>query len=377
MSFNLGALLSTLVAFQLTFMGLYLFTHRRGQRRNNRLLGFLFLMFAINLLDFASRISGLILPLPFLHLLDDTFFLLYGPVLYFYTQGVVYKDFEFNRSALWHLIPGFIAAGYVIFHLFSVNLDEQRRFTDQVVTAEIPIWITLIGVGIYVHILVYLWLSKRSVSNYRLVLKDKFSTIDEINLDWLSFMIRTFFAITLVALINSILPVFGNYIVLYLSIVVLLLITFYFINRVLVKALNQPALFSGIGKADVEKYALSGLDSKKVEGYKRQLSQLMESSRPYLKTELKSKDLAQEIGISPKELSQVINQGFNKNFFDFINTYRCEEVKRILQGPDKKVTIIEAMYQSGFHSKSSFNKEFKKLTGQTPGEFKKGLTLGK
>ena len=56
---------------------------------------------------------------------------------------------------------------------------------------------------------------------------------------------------------------------------------------------------------------------------------------------------------------------------DFVNTYRCEEVKQILQGPDKKITIIEAMYQSGFNSKSSFNKEFKKLTGQTPSEFKK------
>ena len=42
---------------------------------------------------------------------------------------------------------------------------------------------------------------------------------------------------------------------------------------------------------------------------------------------------------------------------------------------NKKITIIEAMYQSGFNSKSSFNKEFKKLTGQTPSEFKKSKSV--
>jgi AraC-like DNA-binding protein len=72
----------------------------------------------------------------------------------------------------------------------------------------------------------------------------------------------------------------------------------------------------------------------------------------------------------------VINQGFNQNFFDYINTYRCEQVKRLLKGPDKGFTVTEAMYQSGFNSKSSFNKEFKKLTGQTPKEFRRSLQHG-
>ena len=89
---------------------------------------------------------------------------------------------------------------------------------------------------------------------------------------------------------------------------------------------------------------------------------------------MNSKDLAEELGVSGKALSQIINQGFDQNFYDFINTFRCEEVKTILQGPDKKMTIIEAMFQAGFNSKSSFNKEFKKLTGQTPSEFKKSLS---
>ena len=187
-------------------------------------------------------------------------------------------------------------------------------------------------------------------------------------------MIRAFSGITIVAMIHNMMPVFGSIFYLYSSVMVLLIVSFYFINLVLVKALNQPAIFSGIAQEETEKYAMSNLGSEEIENYKNQLTKLMHANLPYLNADLKSKDLAEKLGVSPKVLSQVINQSFNQNFFDFINTFRCEEVKSVLQGPDKKITIIEAMYQSGFNSKSSFNKEFKKLTGQTPSEFKKSLS---
>jgi AraC-like DNA-binding protein len=101
----------------------------------------------------------------------------------------------------------------------------------------------------------------------------------------------------------------------------------------------------------------------------------LEKDKLYLNPELTIKDLADHIETTVKALSQVINQNFNKKFYDFINSYRCNEVKVILLNSSEKMTVIEAMYQSGFNSKSSFNKEFKKLTGQTPTEFKK--TIGK
>jgi len=55
MTYNLGALLSFLVAFQLFFVALYLFTHKKGNKRNNMLLALVFLMFAINLMDFTAE----------------------------------------------------------------------------------------------------------------------------------------------------------------------------------------------------------------------------------------------------------------------------------------------------------------------------------
>ncbi|MGI9550081.1 MAG: helix-turn-helix domain-containing protein [Aurantibacter sp.] len=373
MTYNIGALLSFLVAFQLFFLALYLFTHKKGNKRNNMLLALLFLLFAINLMDFAARVSGIIFPIPLLHLLDDCFFFLYGPVLSFSPQGVVYRDFAFKKSDAWNLVPCIGVTSYLMFHVLFVDLETQSEVAKTIISADFPAWVSATSLVIYLHILCYLWFSWRTIKNYQSIIKDKFSSIDQINLDWLSFMIRAFSGITIVAMISNIIPVFGSKFYLYASVMVLLISSFYFINLVLVKALNQPAIFSGIAKEETERYAMSNLGSDEIENYKNQLSNLMQANRLYLNADLKSKDLAEKLDISPKVLSQVINQSFNQNFFDFINTFRCEEVKRILQGPDKKITIIEAMYQSGFNSKSSFNKEFKKLTGQTPSEFKKSL----
>lgn len=375
MNYYLGALFSFLVAFQLFFVALYLFTHKKGNKRNNSLLGFVFLMFAISLMDFTIRVSGVVLPIPLLHLIDDGFFFLYGPVLYFYVQGVVYRDFVFKTRDALHLIPYLAYTTYLIFHLIFIDLDTQLELANKVATAVLPAWMYLASLIIYVHMLSYLWIAWRTLLKYQSVIKDKFSSIDEINLEWLSFMIKAFVGITLVAMIHNMVPVFGNVFFRYSSLILLLIITFFFINRVLVKALNQPAIFSGIALKETEKYASSNLQQGALENHKAQLEKLMQDEKLYLDSELTSQDLAEQLNISSKALSQVINQSFNKNFFDFVNTYRCEEVKQILQGPDKKITIIEAMYQSGFNSKSSFNKEFKKLTGGTPSEFKKSKSM--
>lgn len=374
MNVNLGAILSFLVAFQLVFLSLYLFTHNKGNRRNNRILALVFLMVAYNMVDFALRISGQMFPASSLHLLDDCFFFVYGPAIYFYTQGVVYTDFTFQRRDALHLIPFIAIVSFLLVLMLGVDPAIQRDFADTMGRGELPAWVSVSSLLIYGHILIYLYLSWRTLKSYRAVLKDNYSSIDQINLDWLSFMIRTFLGITLLGMINGFVPVFNNLMFVYASVAALLLISFYFTNLVLVKALNQPAIFSGIRRVETAKYAQSNLGMDEVERYKGRLTELMQTERLYVEDDLKSTDLAQKLGITTKTLSQIINQGFDRNFFDFVNTYRCEEVKRILQGSDQKVTILEAMYASGFNSKSSFNKEFKKLTGQTPSEFKKSLS---
>ena len=111
-----------------------------------------------------------------------------------------------------------------------------------------------------------------------------------------------------------------------------------------------------------------------IEEYKKQLLALFIAEKPFLNPQVSLSELSDQLSISSKHLSQVINQSFNKSFFDFINSYRIQEVQQILkESKDDKITVLEAMYDAGFNSKSSFNTAFKKETGQTPTEFRKTL----
>ena len=98
----------------------------------------------------------------------------------------------------------------------------------------------------------------------------------------------------------------------------------------------------------------------------------MAVKKPFLDSELTLEQLASQLNIKPRVLSQVINESLKIIFFDFINQFRIKAARRLLTNPkDKKITILEVLYEVGFNSKSSFNTVFKKYTGLTPVEFKK------
>ena len=102
---------------------------------------------------------------------------------------------------------------------------------------------------------------------------------------------------------------------------------------------------------------------------REKLLTLMADERPYLEPELTLAELAQRLRTNPSVLSKVINAGCGQNFNDFVNTYRVAEARRLLQDPARAhYSLVGVALESGFHSKSTFNRVFKKLSGQVPGE---------
>lgn len=85
-------------------------------------------------------------------------------------------------------------------------------------------------------------------------------------------------------------------------------------------------------------------------------------------------DLSRELNTSKEQISMIINQGFGMNFNDYVNTYRIEEIKkRFMNGEASKFTILGIALDSGFNSKTTFNRVFKKYTGFTPLQYLKKL----
>jgi AraC-like DNA-binding protein len=96
---------------------------------------------------------------------------------------------------------------------------------------------------------------------------------------------------------------------------------------------------------------------------------LMNDDQPWREPELTLGELAQRLQVHPALLSKVINQGCGQNFNDFVNAYRVAEARRKLADPRfAHYSLVGVALESGFNSKSTFNRVFKKLTGQAPGE---------
>ncbi|MCB0806841.1 MAG: AraC family transcriptional regulator, partial [Bacteroidales bacterium] len=91
---------------------------------------------------------------------------------------------------------------------------------------------------------------------------------------------------------------------------------------------------------------------------------------PYLVSDLSLQKLSEMTNIPPHHLSQVINELLDKNFYEFVNGYRVDEVKRLIEkNQGQKYTLLSLAHDSGFNSKSTFNSIFKKYTRLTPREY--------
>ena len=97
------------------------------------------------------------------------------------------------------------------------------------------------------------------------------------------------------------------------------------------------------------------------------LDALLESRRLYLDPELTLTRLARALHVPVKRLSAAINRSTGGNVSRHVNAYRIREVCRGLEGG---AGVTDAMLASGFNTKSNFNREFRRVTGRTPSDWR-------
>ena len=105
------------------------------------------------------------------------------------------------------------------------------------------------------------------------------------------------------------------------------------------------------------------------------LSHLTEN-KPYLNKRYSAHNLSSEIRIQPYLISAVINQIHKNHFNDYINRFRVEHAKSLIDGGEGKFFTLEALAeQSGFNNRNSFRLAFKKYARQTPSEYIRSADL--
>lgn len=115
------------------------------------------------------------------------------------------------------------------------------------------------------------------------------------------------------------------------------------------------------------KYKKSLFNESELKLYKTRLINLMEEDQLFLNSELSLRSLAEYMNLPTNHMSQLLNEGFQQNFANYINTYRLEYFKfKLKDSRSNHLTLLALAYDSGFNSKTVFNTFFKKKMGVTP-----------
>jgi AraC-like DNA-binding protein len=292
------------------------------------------------------------------------FFQIFSPMM-FYVSVIHYSNpgFRFRRTELLHLILPFI---YILMLCFLYFVDPQ--------SSRLDFTLTLIMLGQTVFYLLTSWLRIRKHQKRVLLFS---SDTSEIDLSWLERIIVVILLMTLIVIIYNIffmlrsLNLFMN--------MILLAVIYYVAYHTLWQREIYP--FSDASREEIislENEPENGESKKKmisddeIINFKTQLNQFMINRKPFIDPDMNLIKLAELFGTTSHRLSYIINTGFNKNFFNFINSYRVEEAKSMLLDPKmEQYSVLGVAFEAGFNSKTSFNKTFKQFTGVTPTDFKK------
>lgn len=301
-----------------------------------------------------------------------------GPSLFLYVLVMVTNN-KFKAVYCLHGLPYLLFSLYAVLYLYFPSV--AKKTTSINLTSEsiniFKISFYLVANAAYVILAIFI------LNKHKKKLEDNFSYTEGIDLVWLKLVVAGFGAFWGVVLI---LHLFGKYPIEPTSLpgyVIYLALTFYifFLGYF---GLKQQAIYRSAtpykSKTDnanpvIEKkepYQHSVLKQTKAKEYLEKLLDYFNQEKPYLKGKLNIKELAEYMGISVHHLSQLINEQLDKNFYDFVNGFRVQEVKtRLLEPKYAQLTLLAIAYDCGFNSKSSFNSVFKKHTGFTPSQYLK------
>ncbi|NQD37325.1 AraC family transcriptional regulator [Permianibacter sp. IMCC34836] len=382
MLFNLHDVMQFITIYQCVLFALFLWLFRSKRRGNVLLALFLFAQAAIpldNLIMYGTAFRQWAIDFsPNIFYLFGHAYWLEAPLLLLYVRAMIYRDYRIKRSD-WLLFLPFVA--YVLFEVVNyyrldyaakvVILQGYDTFAPPKLTLSVGFLRELFRIVCGILALIELL-------RYQKRIKDEFADIEKIDLTWLKILVLGFLAVRMdsmfvsTTLISSFAPSLGidlDFWGLAADYAAMLLV-----SALIFFSMGHSQVFAGFSQPETkeaekpeEKPIISPEQISQLETY-------MKEKKPYLNCLLNLENLSKQLQMSRGNLSQLINRHYQQNFFDFINTYRIDECKRLLSDPaNKNQTMLEIMENAGFNSKASFNTFFKKKVGMTPTEFREKL----
>ncbi|WP_431342079.1 helix-turn-helix domain-containing protein [Chryseobacterium sp. JK1] len=274
--------------------------------------------------------------------------LLQMPLYYLYVNAACYYNFTLRKKHLLHCLP------FAIFLIWlgTQGLSERAGWIFEIVST----------LQYYFYIIAVLL----TLRTFRKLYQENYSSNHHMTYQWLMQTTILFVIGNVFVLIRGLLKsneTISLYLYAFTSVFVLFVISWFVLH-----ALYRPNLLAGINK-DLISVPPVTISKEEPEALK-DLLEFMTIEKPYLDDKLTLQKLSEQMKMSEKQLSILINQHTGKHFFDFINEFRINQAKALLKD-QPQLTVLEVLYEVGFNSKSSFYTAFKKETGATPTDYRK------
>lgn len=365
-------------AIQSLFFSLILLT-KEHHSLSDKILRYWLLVLFVHISANLLELMGYYQLYPHLIGSSSSLVFLYGPFLYFYTKTYVSESFEFRKVHLLHLVP-FLLYNLAFIPFYIQSAAYKLHYYQEVLASESPPAAMVALIAKTLTIPVYLVWTSILLRNHRKNIAQYFSDLDKIDLKWLKYLVWSMGAVTLFILFSAAVKVRTNFANAFHTEQYIFSAATLWVFGLGYYGLRQTPVFTNATQADLlersnDVQKRSKLNPTDAEGYQQLLFQYMEREQPYLHSKLTLDQLADGVQIPAPVLSQLLNETLGQNFFQFINGYRVEEVKKRLQNPKyKNLTILGIALESGFNSKAAFNRIFKLHSGVTPSTYLKGQT---
>jgi AraC-like DNA-binding protein len=368
---DLFALFIFLGIVQAFFLAFFFLSKENRSLKANLFHGIMLISIAFCVLEIFLNYTGYITKWLFLVDFSEAFAFLIGPAFYLMIVSLTrdrvskknYLHFLFAPVYLVLQLPFLLASDEVKYHAYMHsyypdfphphNFGETRWFwvTDHHTEA------TLISLGIYALLGLY------EVIRAFQIRKESFwkpvsATLRTLRSGLLQLV--TFFVLIVVVKLFNRNDTGDHLFAAYLTIPVYL---------TSFRVIRQSGFFKQAHITEQQKYKRSTLTEAQQRTTLERLKSMMDTEKPFLQTDFSLPQLADRLKLSVHMVSQVINDGLGKSFFEMTAEYRVNAAKQLLKD-QPNIKIEEIAEQVGYNSKSSFNTAFKKITGKTPSEFR-------
>ncbi|MET0463134.1 MAG: helix-turn-helix transcriptional regulator [Chitinophagaceae bacterium] len=384
-------MIMSLVLFAILFAGVLqgiilavLLFRKTDNRLSNRILAALVGVLVAHLSLVAIDIRDLFLVFPHLSRLSWLIPHCYGPLLLLLTQSIVIRGFRLKWVHLFYFLP-------LLVYLVLLSPYYIAGAAEKIVYLSDPGIVKRADFGVYNHLTNYFHIGFTSLSLFlfyrnRKAMPDFFADPGRARLAWLETFLWAIWAIMVFSWFCFISrrydwPWFSS---LYPNNFLLAVFLVYWLSYKLLlnsyrwdQQVNEvvPATLPAVIREEVSmavKYQKTAIPESEVAEIRSRLLQWMIGNKPYLDPALTIDDLAGQLNVRRHHLSQVINQEFSRNFFEFINGYRIDAFKELaVKQENHHLSIMGMAFDCGFNSKATFNQVFKKQEGITPSAFLK------